>query len=182
MLLLALVSAVAGLAACGGTSQQAQVSSPFTEEHAKYFEQGLDFVVDPSTLDGHWRDDWQAELETRVSYSDLIARVKVEAVRTHWDLDRRMLQLDLSTVQRLYGVMPREGVQVSAHEGDTGYASVKSNETRMLNATYILFVKWYENDVGELVAHWHMSPDSEGTLSMVQSRIQLQHGSQEATR
>ncbi len=162
---------------CGGPAQQVRVSSPFTEEHAKYFEDGLDFVSDPNTLDGHWREDWQAELDKRIELSDLIAHVKVDAIRSHWDLDRTMLQLDLSIQARMHGIAPAGSVTVSVHDGDPGYPSVKSAEARMLHLTYLLFVKWYENDIGQAVPHWHLSPDTEPVMSAVAGRIEMLRGS-----
>lgn len=181
LLLLALLSGA--LFGCGGPAvQQVRVSSPFTEEHAKYFEDGIDFVSDPSTLDGHWREEWQGEVDKRIELSDLIARVTVAAVRSHWDLDRTMLQLELAVVQRLHGVTPDGPLTVTVRDGDPGYPSVKSNESRMLNADYVLFVKWYEDDLGQPVAHWHLSPDTEQVMSMVATRVEMMHGGAEPPR
>lgn len=169
-------------AGCGGSTPQIQVSSPFTEEHATYFEDGLDFVHDPSTLDGRWRDEWQTELDKRIELSDLIARVKVEALRSHWDLDRTMLQLELSIQQRLHGRAPSGPFSVTVRDGDAGYPSVKSSESRMLKQSYVLFVKWYANDLGEPVAHWHLSPDTEAVMGPVATRIEMLYGAEATER
>lgn len=162
------------LASCGGPVQQIQVSSPFTEEHAKYFEDGIDFVQDPTTLDGRWREEWQAEMEKRVELSDLIAHVTVETVRSHWDLDRTMLQLELSIQKRIHGRAPSGPLSVTVRDGDPGFPSVKSNESRMLKMSYVLFVKWYADDLGQPIPHWHLSPEE--VMGTVESRVQMLYG------
>jgi len=165
-----------GASGCGGAAPQARVSSPFTEEHARYFEGGIDFVNDPATLTGRWREDWIAELDTRIEHADVVAKVSVATVRTAWDLDRTTLQLELAVTQLLHGVLPSGSLTVSSQEGEPGYPSVKSNETRLLHANYILFVKWSEDDLGQLVPHWHLSPDSEQVGATVESRLGTRAG------
>lgn len=172
-LIVTLASASLG---CGGAAPQAQVSSPFTQEHARYFEGGIDFVDDPTTLTGRWREEWLAELDTRIEHSDAVAKVSVETVRTAWDLDRRKLQLELTVSSVLHGVLPMGNLTVSSQEGEPGYPSVKSNEARLLHATYILFVKWSKDEDGQLIPHWHLSPDSEQVTSTVQSRLEMRAG------
>lgn len=167
------LSSAALTSACGGGGNQVRVSSPFTEEHAKYFEDGLDYVADPSSLEDRWRDQWQADMDRRIEFSDLIARVKVATVRSSWDLDRTMLQLDLAVKQLLRGEDPPQSIAVSVREGDVGYPSVKSNEARLLNADYIVFVKWYVNDLGRPVPHWHLAPDSDAVRALVAARVEL---------
>jgi hypothetical protein len=161
--------------ACGGATPQVRVSSPFTEEHAKYFEDGVDLVKDPTSLDGRWRDEWQADLDRRVGLSDLIARVKVSTVRSIWDLDHTVLQLDLTVQEQLHGTSAGESLVVSVREGDVGFPSVKTNQARLLNADYLVFVKWYVGDVGRPVAHWHLAPDTDAIRGLVTSRVALLH-------
>jgi hypothetical protein len=166
---------VVALHACGGAVEHVRASSPFTDQHARFFEDGLDFVGDPQTLEGPWLDEWQAELQERVALSDLIARVKVTAVRSSRDRERTMLQLDLEIREIVHGANPSDVVPVSAHEGDQGFPSVRSSETQLLNAEYLLFVKWYVDETGQVLPHWHLSPDTDAVRTKVQEDVRRVH-------
>lgn len=164
---------VAPIAACGGAVDQARVSSPFTEEHAKFFEDGLSLVGDPTSLGGGWRDEWEADLDRRIELSDLIARVTVDTVRSSQQRDRVMLQLELVIQERLLGPSPAPSLAVSVYEGEPGYPSVLASEGRVLHAEFILFVKWYQDQVGHLVPHWHLAPDTAVLRAIVTDRVEL---------
>jgi imidazolonepropionase-like amidohydrolase len=90
--------------------------------------------------------------------------------------DVTLIQLDLLVAERLYGAAPGGAVTVSVREGDAGYPSIKSSESRMLKAPFVVFVKWYEDDIGQVFPHWHLSPDTESVRSMVATRVDLLHG------
>ena len=43
--------------ACGGGSIEMHASSEFTEVHAEFFEDGVDYVANPDVLEGRWREE-----------------------------------------------------------------------------------------------------------------------------
>jgi len=173
MALLLSVSLSPLLLACGGSADEVRVSSPFTDEHAKLFGDSLDFVADVNALEGRFREEWQAEMDRRMELSDLVARVTVATVRTSQERDRTTLQLDLTVTEVLHGASPGASLSVSVREGEPGYPSVKSNETSMPNADFLLFVKWYVGDTRRVVPHWHLAPDTEVVRALVTSRVEL---------
>jgi hypothetical protein len=169
-----LVALALGLAvvSCGSSAPVIRPSSEFTEEHARVFEDGVDFIALPDTLEGRWEEEWAAEFQQRVGQADFIALVKITTVRTDTDLERRRtyrLVADIDSV--LLGESPGEEVSLVTAEGQPGFNSIDENERRLLNAEFVAYVKWYETPEGEVLAHWHLSPNSEGVRRRTQFLI-----------
>jgi hypothetical protein len=158
---------------CGGATQGIQPSSPFTEKHAKYFEDGIDFIREPGILEGQWFKDWEADLKKRIAYSDYIAVVTVKILRTDLDLDRKSsFRLITEVDRRLQGVSVGKELTLIVHESQDGYASVEDKASNILNLKFVAYVKWYENDKGEVAAHWHLSPASDAVVLRTEEIIQ----------
>lgn len=166
---------VASSLGCGGGSNRtpvATVASPFTEAHARVFEDGIDFVADPEVLEGTWGDDWASELERRVSDADLIARVVVDTMRIDTDLDRNTsFRLEATIQETLLGEAPESEVTLAVHQGDPGYSSVEGNEQRILHQPLVVYIKWYEVAEDDVRPHWHLSPASEGVLTRTRDLV-----------
>ena len=158
------------LAACGGSSAPAVVSSPFTAEHAVLYDDGADFVDDPTILDGAWRDDWSHTLSERVGESDGVFVVRVNTVRSDVNPDREVsYRLVAETEAALRGRPPDE--EWSLPVGATGVASVEGNEARLLESRFVLFVKYYQDESGRVLPHWHLSPGSDAVIQRVEYLI-----------
>jgi hypothetical protein len=156
--------------ACGGSAQQIRVTSPFTEEHATAFENGVDYIDNPTVLQGSWRASWEDDIDRRVSLADAIALVTVTTLRHDVDLDRRETYRLIAHVdQRRYGVSPDE-VALTVRQGDAGFDTVRGNEGRLLNQRFVAFLKWVEEE-GRVVARWHLSPASERVVRRVGSLL-----------
>lgn len=157
--------AIAALAtACGAAAPIAVVSSPFLPEDSEYFDDGADFVGDPTMLEGRWRDEWAHEFQGRIVKGDVMVVVRIATVRTSVDLDRRTsYHLMPEAIQPLWGELPP--VELIVREGAPGYASVHASLDRLQAGQYVLFIKWYTNDAGNASAHWHLSPGTEAVVN-----------------
>jgi hypothetical protein len=169
-----LVAVFAGvlLAGCGGGVRSMRVTSEFTSEDAELFEDGFDFVKEPGALEGQWLDDWQKEIKARVANSDFIAVVTVTTLRTDVDLDRQVSYRVVGDIERrLYGDLSDSEIELTTDKKAIGYASVKDNQDSILNRVFVAYVKWYENEDGEVAGHWHLSPGSEGIVGATENLV-----------
>jgi len=149
-----------------------RTSSEFTEEHAEFFEDGVDYVANPDALEGRWREEWQREMEKRLEYSDFIGVVTVTTLRTDIDPGRRTsFRLMTAVDKRLFGEAPKGGITLLVRDGQPGYETVAGNQRRILDEHFVAFVKWYEDDNELISAHWHLSPASDIILDRVQELI-----------
>lgn len=159
---------VLAFAACGGSQEVEVQLSPFTEEHAEVFEDGVDLVADPEGLEGRWREDWSRDLDRRVSWSDVIAVITVRTIRTDTDPNRRTtLRLVVEPSRELVGDIPDE-VDLKVFHDAPGFSTVEGNSRQILDQEFIAFLKWYQADDGSVLPHWHLSPASQPVLSRVE--------------
>lgn len=169
--------------ACGSSAPVRRQTSPFTAEHARFFDDGIDFVADPDVLDGRWRDEWADDLLGRVQSSDVIAVVEVDTLRTDTDLDRKTTFRLIGSVDRvLLGDDPGEEVTFAVREGDAGFASVRGNERRILDAQFVAFIKWYEDANRDIKPHWHLAPATRAVLARVDYLIETRRTEPEDQR
>lgn len=162
-----------GVAACGGSAPPARATSPFTDEHAEVFEDGVDFIADPGHLEGRWRQDWSRDLDRRVSWSDLIARVTIHTLRTDTDLDRvNTYRLIAEVDETLWGEPPEDELTLTVREGEAGYGTIEGNDRRILNQPFVLFLKWYDAPDGNVRPHWHLAPATEPVTARVEYLIE----------
>ena len=169
---IALVFALVLFTGCGGGTHSIRVTSEFTSEHAELFEDGFDFVKEPAALEGQWLEDWQREIQSRVANSDYIAVVTVTTLRTDVDPERRTSFRVVGDIERpLYGSIPDRELDLTVDENAVGYASVRDNQELFLNQVFVAYVKWYEDEEGEVAAHWHLSPASEGIVGATEKLV-----------
>lgn len=158
---------------CGGSKSAIRPSSPFTEEHARYFIDGVDFTADPSVLDGRWAESWAEELEQRVGSADFVGRVLIHTLRTDVDLERRATYRLTGRIEStLLGPAPGDEIVLPVHEAQSGFATVEGNERRILDRSFVAYVKWYAADDGSVLPHWHLSPASEAILTRTEELIE----------
>lgn len=158
-------------ASCGaGTAELEITVTPFTSEHEPIFENGLDMVRDPEALGGGWLATWERELDARITHADVVALVTVRAVRTDTDLERRDTFRLVNRVDRTYLGDLDEEVTLSVAQGETGYATVETNERRLLDAQFIAFIKWQDGESG-VRSRWHMSPATEAVATRVRDLL-----------
>jgi hypothetical protein len=181
-----IVSAVAGLSlfasGCGASAPEV-VITPMTPDDEIAFDNGIDFIDDPTLLEGSWLDSWQQDIERRVQLADAISLIQVHTLRTDTDLEHRDTYRLLSAVQqtRLGEHVPDE-ITLIAREGDPGYATIHGNEERVLNQRFIAYVRWTRSDAGTLVARWHLSPAGERVIARINTLVELRRTAPDARR
>lgn len=157
---------------CGGGPVQMRTSSEFTDLHAEFFEDGVDYVANPDVLEGRWREEWQREIEKRLEYSDFIGVVTVITLRTDIDPGRKTSFRLMTTVdKRLLGEAPKGGLTLLVRDGQPGYETVAGNQRRILDESFVAFIKWYEDENELISAHWHLSPASDVILDRIRELI-----------
>jgi hypothetical protein len=140
---------------------------------AEFFDDAADFIEDPGALGGSWASSYGAELQGRVDQADLICRVHIATINEDIDVDgHRRKHLLTRVSSTLRGDAPADGrLNLTVDQGSVGFDTVDRGERRLFNNRFIAFVRWYENDDGEVRAHWHLSPDTRPVVELVRRRI-----------
>ena len=170
------------LAACGGGGgAEARVVTPFTAEHEPVFENGLDMVRDPSTLEGAWLSTWEDELDARVSLADVVGLVTVQTVRQDTDLDRRETFRLIVRVDRTYLGEVEDELTLVVREADAGFGTIETSQQRILDQQFIVFVKWQRDDETDaIVARWHLAQATESIAGRVRDLLERRRQVREA--
>jgi hypothetical protein len=159
-----LFACLLSLGACGGAEQvvRREPLPPLTEEQAVLFDDGVDLIEDPAALEGRWYEDWQQELERRLAEADEVALGKVQTVRADVDLSRRTSYRVVFTVEHAFKGDPGNELTLSVRDSALGYASVERNRERLLQRTFVAFIKRAGSDDGLAVEvpHFHLTPPS----------------------
>ena len=173
VLLLAVVAACATSTAVTAPT----TGAPMTAEDRVLFDDGVDFVGDPAVLEGRWRDDWSHELDERVTQADVISYVRVQALRTDMDLERRTTyRLLVDEIESIVGELPEE-LGLASLQGDGGFTTIEGNEDRILDQELVLFLKWEQPEPGaDVRARWHLSPYTEQVTGRVEYLAERRRG------
>jgi len=165
----------ASVAGCGGAAQNVTVSE-FTGEHAKYFENGVDFISDPDALDERWSEEWQRDLENRTDLSDFVGIANITTLVADQSPERQTsYRLVASIIRAMQGESPTEELSLAVAGDDAGYPVVESNQQRILNRRFAVFIKWYRKSKNEVVARWHLSPASEKLIGRLEGLVSRKH-------
>jgi hypothetical protein len=173
-----LVSAALLSASCATTRSAGppKVSSPFTESDRTLFEDGVDLLGYPEGLSGRWADDWANELQARVERSDLIALLTVNTLRTDVSPEQHSTHwLVAEPKDMLKGGYGGELSLPSADDA-IGFDSVDRERRNLLHKQLIVFVKWVQDDVGTLRAHWHLANATADIVDAVRSELAQDEG------
>ena len=171
-------------AGCGSSTPQVVVS-PMTPEAEVAFENGVDFIDDPSLLEGSWLDNWESDIEHRVTLADVIAIVRITTVRRDTDLERHDTYHLAVAIESVRLGTPADEVSLTARQGQTGFGTLVGNDERLLTPPadhpnrFLLFLRWARSDGGATVARWHLSPAGAAVVQRANSLIEMRrtHGS-----
>ena len=171
------LSALAAACATSPSTSAPTTGVPLAEGERALFDDGVDFVGDPSVLEGRWRDDWSRELDERVTRADVVSYIRVHALRTDTDLERRTTyRLLIDEVDDVLGGLPEE-LALASLEGDGGFATIDGNEDRILDQEFVLFLKWEQREPdAEVRARWHLSPHTEQVTARVEYLAERRRG------
>lgn len=147
--------------------------APWEPELAQFFDDAADFIEDPGDLQGNWATGYQGELRGRVDESDLICRVHITTINEDISVDghrRKHLLARVTSVLR-GDSPPEDRLHLTVDEGSAGFDAVDRAERRLFNGRYVAFVRWYEDEDGQVRSHWHLSPNSSAVIDMVRGAI-----------
>jgi len=165
--LLVVASLIAG---CGPKNTGLTTRKPWDPDHAQYFDDSVDFTMNPDSLSGQWMYSYKIELEGRVSLSDHIVAVRVVNVKHTEDADgRRSKDLLLSVEKDVKGVFPHDTFSLSVSETLPGYDSFSVDDPRLMDKVFLAFLRLYRDEDDEVGIHWHLSPLSEGLLEGIEA-------------
>ena len=166
-----------GLAALGcsaSTSTGPEVSSPFTEQDGRLFDDSVDYAENVQDLGGRVASQWRRQVDGLSRGADLIALVRVETVNSgHETNGASLYRLDaVVTGAALKGQLPADRrVELRVSEGATGFNQVRGNESRLQSAVYVLWARWYRDADNSVRAHWHLSPNNPQLIARVHDAI-----------
>lgn len=146
---------------CGGGGASTPDGTLFTPEQDGIFGSGVDFVADPSAMEGTWSETWNSELDARVRDADVIALVPVTTFRTSTTpRGDRSYHVGGSPTRFLKGTLPKGELSLRSADGDAGFGAVRGNDTRIIDKTYVMFLKWRTDPTknnGKPEIRWHAS-------------------------
>lgn len=180
--LVALVLALAGLGTgCGGPSTPPVVVTPMTPADELAFDNGADFVEDPTFLEGNWLEEWEQSIEERCERADAIVVITIHHLQTSTDLEHRESYRLVSRVDlERFGEVEDE-LSLIVREGEAGYQSIRGAESRLLNQQFIAFLRWTEGDTG-IVPRWHLSPATERVSRRVNTLVERRRPTEDRRR
>ena len=162
------VRALTAAIACWGIGcAAAAVNAPATEyraSDAQLFEGAVDLVETPVIIES----EWGGTFERRVGRADLIAVVRVQSLTSDFIKRRTTYRLHVKVRRRLKGESTKELV-LKVTDEEPGFESVRVHEDRILENQLVAFIKWEADPASpELIAHWHLSPDSDAVRDKVE--------------
>jgi len=146
---------------CAGAASNVQATD-FRGSDVALFDNSVDLVAAPVIVEGEW-----GAFERRVVRADLVASIRVQSLHSELIRHRSAYRLTVKVKDRLKGESTRE-LELRVTDEEPGHRSVEMNEDRLLSDSFIAFVKWEADpESSGLVAHWHLSPDSEAVRDKI---------------
>jgi len=164
VLLLTLVLAAAVWGGCGGKKETTLVpKSPWDEKLAEYFDDSVDFTINPQELSGQWLFKYQDQLAVRMIDSEFVLGIKIISVTQKTDpMGKACKDLYTEVKARVKGKYEQDTIILHVCDDAAGYDSFKEDDTRLYERVFIAYIKLYKQTDGEVGIHWHLSPLSKG--------------------
>jgi len=156
----AIAIAAVSLAAigCGGAFATGRPWDAAAE--ATVFDDGIDVLDDPAKLAGEWAFRARQDLDARSNLADMVAVVTIVSVQTTKDVDgTEARRIDARVNDLLYGAAPDRSLALKSSATSLGYSLVTRHEGR-LTGSFIVFLRWFEQEDGTIGHHFHLSPSS----------------------
>lgn len=168
LILFPFVVAYLSTAGCGGGFK---VGSPWNPNEARFFDDGMDLIKQPSKLGGEWAFNHEEELDARVNLGDLVALVSLLTVQTTTDIDgEEAKRIEAQITEVMFGSSPMEKVFLQSSKASLGYPLILRHE-RHLTGEFLVFIRWFDKEDGSLGHHFHLSPASTEMRKKVQGMI-----------
>lgn len=151
-------------AGCGG-NEGLKIKHPWDPEYERYFDDSVDFTMNPESLSGQWLYDYKLELESRVSLADHILAVRVDSINLTTDaMGKEIKNLLVDVEKNVKGDFPGSQAILSVSDEQPGYDSFEIDDPRLMDKVYVAFIRVYEKEDGMPGLHWHLSPLSKGLM------------------
>ena len=138
---------------------------------ATVFDDGIDVIDDPAKLSGEWAFRARRDLESRSNLADMVAVVTIISVQTMKDVDGvEAHRVDALLKKALYGSSPTKNLVLKSSASALGNALIMRHEGR-LTGSYLVFLRWFEQEDGSLGHHFHLSPSSPAIMEKVQKHV-----------
>ena len=157
-----LLAGFAGSVGCAAGPAHLQISSAFTPELARVFDDAVDYLQNVDGLGGRLATEWQEQTDALSRNADLIAVVRIETVVQGTTVEQvRDYRLSALVSEVITGTPPPDRrVSLRTLEGQAGFNTISGREDRLQTGSYVLFVKWYRDAHGDVRPHWHLTPNS----------------------
>lgn len=161
----------ASIAGCGAAPTPIVVT-PMTDAERLVFENGVDYIDDPSILEGTWSESWDQEIDLRSRTADIVAFIRVVTLRTDSDLEHRQTQRIIGQIDSLrFGTHRGDEIELVARDTDPGFSTIQGD--RILNQRFVLFGRWtQESESAPLLMRWHLAPASERVVRRVNTLVE----------
>jgi hypothetical protein len=162
--LLPLAVAIAS-ASCGPKNGGLSTAKAWDPDYAEYFDDSVDFTMNPDSLSGQWMYSYKIELEGRTSLSDYIVALRVHSVSVQMDTDDRQLKLLSGEVEKnVKGAYPGDTVVLEVADDQPGFDSFDEEDVRLTDKVFVAFLRLYKKKDKSVGIHWHLSPLSQGLM------------------
>jgi hypothetical protein len=162
---LSILVALVLLSGCGPKHGDLTVNRPWDPDYAEYFDDSVDFTMNPDSLSGQWMYSYKLELEGRVSLSDYIVAMRVQSVSVEIDNDGRQVKgLNATVEKNVKGSYPRDSLVLTVPDDQPGFGSFNVDDARLTDKVFIAFLRLYEKEDEKVGIHWHLSPLSKGLM------------------
>lgn len=160
-ILLIIISA--RFASCSGDKTALKPRSPWDESLVEFFDDSIDFTMDPQSLSGQWLYDYQNHLKMRMKKSEIVMAIKILSMTLKTDPEGRQckdLYAQIKTIVK--GSYPSSNITLRVCDNSMGFDSFKEDDRRIFDRIHVAFIKLYRRASGQVAMHWHLSPLSEG--------------------
>ena len=148
---------------CGPKNQTLKPQSPWDEGLAEYFDDSVDFTLNPQSLSGQWLYKYQDQLAVRMIESELVLGVNIISITKKSDPSGKDCKDLYSEVKaRVKGDYAPGSVTLRVCDDQAGFDSFKEEDTRLFDKIFIAFIKLYAVEDDSVGMHWHLSPLSKG--------------------
>ncbi len=162
------------------------MARPLTDAEGHLFDNGIDWIADPTQLSGAWRAEWEEGVQARVAAADRILLVEVSALRTDMDPERRRTyRLQVDVREALLGPSPDETILLAVRQDDPGFGTLRGREQQVLSKPFVAFLRRVPSGSGGASWRWHLIAAGKPALAQVRRWVGLRTrrpGPEEPTR
>jgi hypothetical protein len=149
--------------ACGPKNGAMAPASPWKESLAEYFDDSVDFTLNPQSLSGQWLFKYQEQLKGRMHYSEYVLGVNIVSVTNKTASGgEECKDLYCEVKARVKGNYQSGSLTLRVCDDSPGFDSFKAEDGRLYERVFVAFLKLYEKEDEGIGIHWHLSPLSKG--------------------